>query len=409
MPESETPGAVVQTVTPETLNRLCRLAVPHLTPGEPVLVYVLHQWRRLGHLAIEPQMLATLYGDRYRRFVVVTGNLDMPGSNRAVVDCLDDRFIVVETDWRDVIALGTADRGLIDLGHVHWLAMSARTLIVTCWRAVVAGRSMWRPALPDRLRAQGEARLSVHGIDPSAPIALFHTRTMDYMPGETHHGHRTASVADYRDALERILNAGYQVLRIGEPGLVVWEHPPEGYLSLPDALPDARWIDVYACATCRFATAQNSGPIWLVAAFGTPSLRTNTPFEHLNLPYNGDLSLFKRYRRVGEQRFLTYREILEARLPGVFRDADFAARGIELVANTPDQIDAATSEFLAKLDSRWTPEAERHDEFQRLGRAYEAAIAKEDYFIAETLDFYGYAHPFGWVARDMLDADDFLS
>lgn len=397
-----------QRVTPATLNRLSTLVIPHLTPGEPILVYVLHQWRRIGHLTIEPQILATMHGDRYRRIVVVTGNLDQEGSNRSIAACLDPRIVVVETSWRDVIALGTIDGGLVDLRHFHWLAMSARSLIVACWRTVVAGRRPQLLHLPDNLREQAHRRLADHGIDPAAPFALFHTRTMHYLPDETHHGHRTASIARYEPSLRRILDAGYQVLRIGEPALEVWDRAPEGYLSLADAFPGERWIDVFACADCAFATAQNSGPIWVVAAFGKPSLRTNTPLEHLNLPYNDDLSMFKRYRRAGEDRFLTYREILDARLPGVFRDADFEARGIELVENTVEEIEAATEEMLAKLQDRWTPDTGRHERFQALGQDYEDAIRDDPYFVAEDLTFYGYAHPFGWIARRTLESEGFL-
>lgn len=412
MPEPrppQSPGSQPERqVSQETLNRLLSLVIPHLTPGEPILVYVLHQWRRFGHLVIEPQMLAALYGDRYRRIVIVTGNLDLPGSNRALVECLDDRFVIVETDFRDVLSLGTTDGGLIDMKHLHWLAMSARTLIVECWRAVVAGRRPHLLAMSEGLRARGAARLAEHGIDPAAPIALFHTRTMAYLPDEGHHGHRTAEIGSYDGALRRILDAGYQVLRLGEPGLETWERAPDGYLSLPDVFPGDRWIDLYACAICRFMTAQNSGPIWVAAAFGNTSLRTNTPFEHLNLPYNDDLSLFKRYRRAGADRFLTYREILDARLPGTFRDADFAELGIELVENTPDEVDAATAEFLTKLDGTWKPDPDKHERFRALGRDYEAAIGTEGRFVSETLDFYGYGHPFGWVARGTLGLEGFL-
>lgn len=404
-PTGSRPG---RQVTQETLNRLLSLVIPHLTPGEPILVYVLHQWRRFGHLVIEPQMLATLYGDRYRRIVIVTGNLDLPGSNRALTECLDDRFVVVETDFRDVLSLGTVDGGLVDMKHLHWLAMSARTLIVACWRAVVAGSRPSLYTLPDSLHERGTARLAEHGIDPAAPIALFHTRTMAYLPDELHHGHRTASIGSYDASIRRILEAGYQVLRIGEPGLETWETAPDGYLSLPDAFPEERWIDLYACGACRFMSAQNSGPIWVAAAFGNPSLRTNTPFEHLNLPYNDDLSLFKRYRPVGEDRFLTYREILAARLPGVFRDTEFEALGVELVENTPEEVDAATAEFLEKLDGTWAPDTAKHDRFRSLGAEYEAAIKREDRFVSETLDFYGYGHPFGRVARGTLELDGFL-
>lgn len=395
-------------VSQETLNRLLSLVIPHLTPGEPILVYVLSQWRRFGHLVIEPQMLATLYGDRYRRIVIVTGNLDMPGSNRALTECLDERFVVVETDLRDVLSLGTVDGGLLDMKHLHWLAMSARTLIVECWRAMSSGTKPFLYTLPDSLRERGEKRLADHGIDPSAPLALFHTRTMAYLPEEVHHGHRTAAIGSYDGSIRRILDAGYQVVRIGEPKLETWDTAPDGYLSLPDAFPDERWVDLYACAACRFMTAQNSGPIWVAAAFGNVSLRTNTPFEHLNLPYNEDLSLFKRYRRIGDGRFLTYREILDARLPGTFRDVEFEALGVELVENTPDEVDAATAEFLDKLNGRWEPDMAKHERFRALGAAYEAAIRQEPRFVDETLDIYGYGHPFGWVARGTLDLPGFL-
>ncbi|MEQ8394671.1 TIGR04372 family glycosyltransferase [Thalassobaculum sp.] len=408
MPDPGKSSPAAQPITAETLNRLATLVIPHLTPGEPVLVYVLHQWRRIGHLTIEPQILSTLYGERYQKIVIVTGNLDLPGSNRAVAQCLDSRITVVETDWRDVLALGTVDGGLIDLRHLHLLAMSARSLIVAFWRAVVAGRRPRELHLPDSLRERAHDRLAARGIDPTAPFALFHTRTMQYLPGETHHGHRTASIGRYEPSIRRILDAGYQVLRIGEPGLEAWERSPDGYLSVADAFPDDRWIDLFACAECAFATAQNSGPIWVVAAFGRPSLRTNTPLEHLNLPYNDDLSMFKHYRRVGDDRHMTYSEILDARLPGVFRDADFAERGIELAENTADEIDAATAEMLAKMRGEWSANVGRHERFRALGKAYEEAIQTEEWFVAEDLAFYGYGHPFGWIADATLKDDRFL-
>lgn len=49
-----------------------------------------------------------------------------------------------------------------------------------------------------------------------------------------------------------------------------------------------------------------------------------------------------------------------------------------------------------------------HERFRALGAAYEAAIRQEPRFVSETLDFYGYGHPFGWVARGTLDLDGFL-
>lgn len=390
-----------QEISPETFNRLLALVVPQLDAGGPVLVYVLHQWRRIGHLTIEPQILQSRYAAEYARIVIVTGRLDQSGSLPDIARCVDPRIVFVETEHEDVISIGTADGGLLDLRHFHLLLSSPRTLIVEFWRAVIAGLRPARLSLPHDLRARAGEALSTHGIDPDVPFVTFHLRTMKYLPGEAHHGHRTASMDAYEDAIRLILDRGYQVLRIGEPGLERWERSPDGYLSLADAFPDDRWIDLFACADCAFATAQNSGPVWVVAAFGNPSLRTNTPLEHLNLPYNDDLSLFKHYRWRDGGETLRYREILDAGLPSLLSDAAFAEKGVDLVENTPHEILAATEEVLAKVSGTWSPDTAMEERFRLLGEAYEARIKTDPEIVSETMDFYGYSHGFGRLCHGM--------
>lgn len=391
-------------VTRENLEKLFRLVLPHLDPDRPILVYILTQSDRIGHFTIEPQILQSLYADKYRRIVVVTGRMDRPGTNARVRDCFGDRFVWVETDDDVIRAMGFIDGGLADLQRVHLLLQSPRLLIVDFWRKVVGGVRPARLSLPASIRDRGHEQLHGIGIDPSRPFAFFHVRTMQYRESLTHHGHRTARIETYAPSIRRILDAGYQVVRIGEPGL----EPPgwmgDGYVSLPDALPGLapadRAVDLAVLADAAFGTAQNSGPIWVAAAFGTPTLRTNTPFEHLNLPYNRDLSLFKHYRDRETGRLLTYAEILDRKLPSVLRDADYEERAIELVENSIEEIDAATDEFLAMVSG--APNrlpAEAHRRFLELGTAYERTIAADPWFRQESLDFYGYAHPFGAVAE----------
>jgi putative glycosyltransferase (TIGR04372 family) len=397
----------------ENLTKLFNLVLPHLPADGPALVYILTQCERIGHFTIEPQILKSLYGARYGRIVVITPPLTRPGTNAAVCACFGDPFVWVQTDDETIQAMGFIDGGLADLQRVHLLLQSPRLLIVDFWRKVIAGT---RPAilkLPDHIRARGHEQLRSIGIDPESPFAFFHMRTMKYQTGLDHHGHRTASIERYRASIEAIIAAGYQVVRIGEPGLEPEDWMREGYVSLPDALPglapDDRAVDLAVLADAAFGTAQNSGPIWVAAAFGTPTLRTSTPYEHLNLPYNRDLSLFKRYRADG--RFLRYSEILERRLPAVFRDSDFAERGVDLVENTADEITSATDEFLAMLGgapSRLS--TDDHRRFLDLGRDYEESIKRDDWFRSENLDFYGYAHPFGDISGALLSADpDYLA
>jgi len=400
-------------VTRENLEKLFRLVLPHLDPAAPALVYILTQSDRIGHFTIEPQILKSLYGDQYRRIVVITPPMDRPGTNALVRQCLGDGFAWVETDDPVIHAMGFIDGGIADLTRLHLLLQSPRLLIVDFWRKVLGGVRPARLALPDAVRARGHAQLRAIGIDPSAPFAFFHMRTMRYREAQAHHGHRTASIETYAPSIRQILAAGYQVVRIGEPGLEPDGWMGDGYVSLPDALPglapDDRAVDLAVLADAAFGTAQNSGPIWVAAAFGTPTLRTNTPFEHLNLPYNRDLSLFKGYRDLGTGRMLRYAEILDRRLPAVLRDTDFEDRGIELVENATGEIETATDEFLSMLaGGPGRIPADRHHRFLELGAGYERAIQADPGFREDNLDFYGYAHPFGEIAGTIGDGDDFL-
>ncbi len=397
-------------VTRENLEKLFRLVLPHLDPAAPALVYILTQSERIGHFTIEPQILKSLYGGRYRRIVVITPPMDRPGTNALVRDCLGDGFVWVETDDPVIHAMGFIDGGLADLGRLHLLLQSPRLLIVEFWRKVLDGVRPARLELPEAVRQRGHEQLRSIGIDPSAPFAFFHMRTMKYREIQTHHGHRTASIESYAPSIRRILDAGYQVVRIGEPGLEPEGWMGDGYASLPDALPGLaptdRAVDLAVLCDAAFGTAQNSGPIWVAAAFGTPTLRTNTPFEHLNLPYNRDLSLFKPYRDLGSGRLLRYTEILERRLPATFRDADFEAKGVELVENPTDDIDAATEEFLAMLDAApGRLPAALHERFLELGADYERALQADPEMRAENMDFYGYAHRFGEIAAAVASGD----
>ncbi|MCR9073715.1 MAG: TIGR04372 family glycosyltransferase [Alphaproteobacteria bacterium] len=397
----------------ENLARLFALVQPYMDNTAPPLVYILTQSERIGHFTIEPQILMSLYGDRYRRIVVITPPLTRPGTNAVVKACFGDAFVWIETDDPVIHAMGFIDGGLADFQVLHMLLQSPRLLIVDFWRKVVRGARPARIALPDQDRERGHRHLRSIGIDPDAPFAFFHMRTMKYREEQEHHGHRTASIERYALSVRRILEAGYQVVRIGERGLEPEGWMADGYVSLPDALPDLtpeeRAVDLAVLADAAFGTAQNSGPIWVAAAFGTPTLRTNTPFEHLNLPYNRDLSLFKHYSDRG--RRLGYAEILDRQLPAVFRDTEFDAMGIDLEENSAEEIDAATAEFLAMAnEARGGLAGAARDRFLALGRAYEDRLHADVRLVDENLDFYGYAHPFGDVASVLIDTDpDFLS
>jgi putative glycosyltransferase (TIGR04372 family) len=395
-------------LTPERMRaattEVVRLAVRHARPGERTLVYILSQSPRIGHFGLETQIIRSLYEDSYDRILILTDLMTTPGTNPWIQACAGRKIRFVETDKFDILMLGQIDSGLQRAGPLDTLFMKPRSIIIQFWRHILAGGAVKPLDLPVTVEEIARSILTERGIDPDAPFVFFHNRTLGYRPHMNYHAYRKADVTSYQPTIARLIEAGYRVIRIGEPGLDSMGFDPMQYVNVPDWDETDPAIDLFVLARCAFGVAQNSGPIWVAAAFGRPVLRTNAPFEHLNLPYLDDLTLFKHYRRAGETRWLSYREILDAGLPALFRSEDYAAAGIEMLPNDPDTLVSAVDEILARMAGRWEPDQARDDRFRALGASYLARIAADPAMVRQTLDFYGYAHTHGHLSRAQIEA-----
>lgn len=382
-----------------------RLVVPHLEPGQRTLMYILSQSDRIGHFGLETQIIRTLFEDEYDRIVIVTPMMSMPGTNPWIRACAGPKIRFVETDNFDIQVIGQIDAGLQRLTSLDCLFARPRSIITRFYRHILTGGEVTSFDLPERVEDIARDSLMSRGIDPDAPFVFFHNRTLSYHPGMAYHEYRTAEIRSYQTSIARLLDAGYRVIRIGEPGLDTMGFPPDAYVNVPDWGETDRAVDLFVLARCAFGLAQNSGPIWVAAAFGRPVLRTNTPFEHLNLPYNDDISLFKHYRHRGSTERLTYGEILDAGIPALLRSEDIDASGWEILPNTQEELLAATEEMLERMAGRWQRNAELDDRFRAMGRAYEARVCADPKMQRFGLDFYGYAHPYGSPARVTLETN----
>lgn len=380
-----------------------RLATPALQPAGRNLVYILSQSSRIGHFGMETQILRTLYESSYDRIVVVTGRLDAPGTNPWIPACAGPKIRFVHTNDFDILLLGQIDGGLQRQPGLDLLLAGPGTVITWFYRHILAGGPVGGLELAPAIEERARSALIKHRVDPDRPFVFFHNRTLGYLPSMAYHRHRTAEVTSYRDSIARLLDAGYRVIRLGEPGLDTMGFDPTEYVNVPDWPDREPAVDLFVCARCAFGLAQNSGPIWIAAAFGRPVLRTNLPFEHLNLPYNDDLSLFKHYRRAGDRRLLRYREILAAGLPALNRAEEIAATGHELVPNSSEELLAGTEEMLRRLGGRWQPDASRQARFRRFGLAYERCLRAHPEGAGQAGAFYGYAYPYGSLAQSYLD------
>lgn len=311
--------------------------------------------------------MRNLYEERYDRIVIVTPPMSTPGSNPWVRACAGPKIRFVETDNLDIHLLGQIDAGMQRSGNLEILFARPRTMITRFYRHILNGGAVRSLVLSEEVEARARKTLGDHGIDPDAPFVFFHNRTLAFDLKMAYHAYRTADVETYGPSIARLIEAGYRVIRLGEPGLMTMGFPADLYVNVPDWGTSDRTVDLFVLARCAFGLAQNSGPIWVAAAFGRQVVRTNTPFEHLNLPYNDNISLFKHYQPAGSGKWMSYREILDAGIPALLRSDDISASSFEVEPNTPEELLAATEEMLDRVAGRWKPDSAMDARFRALG------------------------------------------
>jgi putative glycosyltransferase (TIGR04372 family) len=400
-------GLKAELARPETLRRLFDLVAPRLALDGRNLVYILAQVERIGHLAMELLFLNTLYGADYDRIVVVTSSTNQEGVNPAVLEITDPVFAHVETDDPLLPLLGFIDGGLLDMNVLHLLLVQPQWLTRDFGRAVTRGKAIAHFSLPAGLEERGDAWMRTIDVDPEDPFVLLHVRDVGYLPEKAHHHFRCASIERYAGAIDRLVEHGYRVFRLGDASSPPLHHPSGRVIDVPRAPGYAHYLDVYLSARCRFAVNQASGPEALVRGFGRPALTVNLMLEHLRLPLAGDLLMFKHIRRASDGIELSYREMLDLGLAGFGSSEQFEAAGLVVDENTAAELETAVGEMIAQVEGSTSPGTSTgiasQEAFLAIGRDYEARIIRDEEIVAKTEDFYAYAHRFGRVSGAFLE------
>ena len=108
-------------------------------------------------------------------------------------------------------------------------------------------------------------------------------------------------------------------------------------------------MDVFLCASCRFFIGTSSGPVTLPPTFGVPVLYTNCCGIGFSPPLGRALVLPKLFLSRSRNELLSFSQILAKPLGWTVRipeDGD-----IQLRDNSPDEIESATQEMIARLEA----------------------------------------------------------
>ena len=208
-------------------------------------------------------------------------------------------------------------------------------------------------AIPDVLRKRGRERLRAAGMTADWFVAL-HIREGGYHgdgPGTTRQ-HRSADVADYRDAIAHITSRGGAVVRLGDSSMTQLRDL-SGVLDYAHSDIKSAEMDLYLCADARLFVGTTSGLTTAGQALGTPMLLVNCTSADCQFWHDQtDFTVRPVYDRRA-RRYLSLQETYRQPLQSLLLDGAVLARhGLEIHANRPEDITAAVRYKLDCLEGR---------------------------------------------------------
>jgi putative glycosyltransferase (TIGR04372 family) len=197
--------------------------------------------------------------------------------------------------------------------------------------------------LTDEHLERGWTTLQRLGMPRGAWFVVLHVREAAYQPT------RNANIATFGEAIQRITGRGGWVVRIGDRMMTPLE-PMAQVIDLAHASTRQDWMDVFLLGACRFLVGTQSGPFQVPGTFGVPAIYTNwhpLPYRYW---FGSDLMLPKRYWSRSRRRFLTYAEVAGSPICAAMLESDLKREGVELVDNTPEEIEGAVRQMMSRLE-----------------------------------------------------------
>lgn len=225
--------------------------------------------------------------------------------------------------------------------------------------------------------ARGQELLASMGIPPGTPFVCFHARDkayLDVMHGTespeqwAYHDYRDCDILNYLPAVEYLTSLGLFAVRMG---YVVRRELPSRNPRIIDYATCHRsdFGDIYLSAKCKFFLASEGGLSSVPWSFNVPVAYANSaPPMGTAAWRRTDVFIPKKLWSRKRERFLTFKEIMTVGADRWFWSQQYAAAGLEVVENTPEEILGLAKELNEALDGTWVP-TEEDGELQQRYRA----------------------------------------
>jgi len=229
--------------------------------------------------------------------------------------------------------------------------------------------------------ARGRAAMQQLGLPPDANEAKFicyHSRDNGYSALEVTpeqirmYGCRNSKIETYLPAAEMLAEKGYYALRLGVSTAQTFTpaHP-----NIIDYTMKGRsdFMDLYLLARCEFYLGDTCGLAEVPKVFRRPVAWVNFPtLEYAPTWSEQDIFIPQKCWLRAENRFLTFREMLEQGVSRYEHCTDFDDAGIDLIPNSAEEVLALAQEMDARLNGTWatTEEDEADEEDEELQQKF---------------------------------------
>lgn len=217
----------------------------------------------------------------------------------------------------------------------------------------------------------GRRKLLELGVRDGSSFVCFHARDQAYLdaiePGRNwdYHDYRDSSIHNYIPAAEKLVHRGYYAIRMGaivkeplttlNPGII--DYATKGRTD---------FLDIYLSAKCQFFICSATGMYSIPMIFRRPIVYVNyIPLEYVPTWGRSDLFIPKKLFLLKENRFMSFREIIESGVGRFLKREEYEHLGLEIHDNTPEEITAVTIEMDERLKGIWQTTEEDEELLRR--------------------------------------------
>jgi len=205
-----------------------------------------------------------------------------------------------------------------------------------------------------------------------------------------YHNFRDCNIFNYLPSMKEISKKNFYCFRMGSAVINKLEHINSRIIDYANSEDQSDFLDIYLGSRCFFSVYSNSGITMIPETFNRPIAYVNWPDITDLQNCNNSLFIPKKYYSTKDQRFLTFKEIIELILEhyATVRTSEKNKQiiltlnelNIVLVENTPQEINEIVLEIYSRLNGTWKSNKEEERLQQKFWLLFDSTYVKSPTF-----------------------------